>query len=125
MILKIYRALAITKSFHKFYLKHNKDLILSALLLKYIGRVKQYKYDLIFSFSDIGDSEHYFILSRDIIKNFSSQISNFPKNMMNQLIDIVMYNHNSKSESGKNHTGELIFIIYELEKSLFLNKTIE
>jgi len=126
LVLKIYRALSLIKSFHKFYLKDNRDLILSGLLLKYIGRVKQYKYNLIFSFSDIGDSEDCFILSRDIIKKFSTnKINNFPKKTINELIDIVMYNYDSTSVSTKNNKGELISIIYELEKSLFLNKEIE
>jgi len=120
LILKIYRSVTITKSFQKFYSKDDIDLILSALLLKYIGRVKQYEYDLIFSFSDIGDSEDCLILSRDIIKFFSNKI-NIPKKYINKLIDIIMYDYSLKSREDKNHKGSLVSIIYDLEKTLFLN----
>ena len=120
LILKIYRSVAIAKSFQKFYSKDDIDLILSALLLKYIGRVKQYQYDLIFSFSDIGSSEDCIILSRDIIKDFSNKI-NIPKKNINELIDIIMYDYISKSREEKNNKGSLVSIIYDLEKTLFLN----
>ena len=88
--------------------------------MKYIGRVKQYEYNLIFSFSDIGESEDCLILSRDIIKIFSNKI-NIPKKNINELIDVIMYDYTSKSREDKNHKGSLVSIIYDLEKTLFLN----
>ncbi len=126
LILKIYRSLSILKSINRFYSKNDRDLILSGLLLKYIGRVKQYKYELIFSFSDIGNSEDCFILSRDIIKEFSEQTNKFPKNIINQLIDVVMYDSKVISKKNhKNHIGEIVSNIYDLEKTLFLSQIIQ
>ena len=125
LILKIYRALSLTKSFHKKYIKNNSNIILSAILLKYIGRVNQYNYNLIFSFSDLGHSEDCFILSRDIIKKFSKKINNFPQKIINELIDIVMYKYDPQSTSDRKSKRALVSIIYELEQSLFLNDSIK
>ena len=97
------------KSINRFYSKNDRDLILSGLLLKYIGRVKQYKYELIFSFSDIGNSEDCFILSRDIVKEFSEQTNKFPKKIINELIDVVM--HDSEVISKKSHKNSVLTIL--------------
>ena len=39
----------------------DKDIVLSAILLKYLGRIKQYNYTVVFSHSDIGKNENCFI----------------------------------------------------------------
>ena len=55
--------------------------------MKYIGRIRQYKYDIIFSTVDIGKNENCFILSRDIIKDFSKRDKNLTEIDMSAATD--------------------------------------
>ena len=123
LILKIYNALRIAKSIYRNKNLKDKDLILSAILLKYLGRIKQYKYNIVFSDSDISKNENCFILSRDIIKDLSKNNKHLTKPMVMELIDIILYDNNQKSD--KNPKGAIISTIYKLEKSISLNQKLE
>ena len=81
---------------------------------------------MIFSFSDIGNSEDCFILCRDNVKEFSEQTNKFPKKIIKELIDVVMHDSEVISKkSHKNHIGEIVSNIYDLEKTLFLSQMIQ
>ena len=123
LILKIYNALRIAKSIYRNKSLKDKNIILSAILLKYLGRIKQYKYNIVFSNSDIGKNENCFILSRDIIKNFSKNNKNLKKTIIMELIDIVLYDNNQKAD--ENPKGAIVSTIFNLEKSISLNQELE
>jgi 3'-5' exoribonuclease len=123
LILKIYNALRIAKSIYRNKSLKDKDIVLSAILLKYLGRIKQYKYNIVFSDSDIGKNENCFILSRDIIKNFSQNNKNLKKSIIMELIDIVLYDNNQKVN--ENPKGSIVSTIFNLEKSISLNQELE
>ena len=123
LILKIYNALRIAKSIYRNKNLKDKNLILSAILLKYLGRIKQYKYNIVFSDSDISKNENCFILSRDIIKDLSKNNKYLTKPMVMELIDIILYDNNQKSD--KNPKGAIVSTIYKLEKSISLNQKLE
>ena len=123
LVLKIYNALMIVKAIYRNKTLNDKDLILSGVLLKYIGRVKQYQYNVVFSFSDIGKSENCFILSRDIIKYFANKNKNLSKPIIKNLIDIVLYSsHDNHQKLLKNQQAVIVDTIFKLEQSLSLNQ---
>ena len=116
LILKIYNALKISKSMYKNNILIDKDIIFSGILLKYIGRIIQYDYNVVFSLSEIGKSENCFILSRDIIKKFSNK-KNFPSKLINELIDIILYQYEHKKVSDQDYKAHIVYTVFELEKS--------
>ena len=121
LILKIYNSIKIAKNVFKNEDNLNKDIIISGILLKYIGRVKQYKYNIVFELTEIGQTEDCFILSRDIIKKFSNNYK-IDQNFINNLVDIVLYKYDSNHLSNQNFNGEIVHMIFQLEKSLsFIN----
>lgn len=120
LILKIYNALRIAKLIYNNKTLKDKDIIISAILLKYIGRVKQYKYNIIFSLSDVSKNENCFILSRDIIKKYSKKNQSISREDIIELTDIVLYD-------GVNHDIEnpkamIVSDIFNLEKSISNNQ---
>ena len=117
LILKIYNSIKIAKNVFKNQNNLNKDIIISGILLKYIGRVKQYKYDIVFKLTETGHTEDCFILSRDIIKNFSNDYK-IEQNFINDLVDIVLYKYDSNNLSNKYFNGEIVYMIFQIEKSL-------
>ncbi len=123
LILKIYNALRIAKSIYRNKSLKDKDIVLSAILLKYLGRIKQYSYTVVFSHSDIGKNENCFILSRDIIKDFSKDNKHLQKNVIMELIDIILYDNNQNNE--ENPKGSIVSTIFDLEKSISLNQRLE
>ena len=123
LILKIYNALRIAKSIYRNKSLKDKDIVLSAILLKYLGRIKQYSYTVVFSHSDIGKNENCFILSRDIIKDFSKYNKHLQKNVIMELIDIILYDNNQNNE--ENPKGSIVSTIFDLEKSISLNQRLE
>ena len=125
LILKIYNSIKIAKNIFKNQNNLNQDIIISGILLKYIGRVKQYKYDVVFELTKTGQTEDCFILSRDIIKRFSNN-KKIDQNLVNSLVDIVLYKYNSNKLSKKNFNGEIVHMIFQIEKSLsFINSSNE
>ena len=88
----------------------SKDIIISGILLKYIGRVKQYNYNIIFKLTETGATEDCFILSRDIIKRFSKN-KKIDKNIINDLVDFVLYNHTSNESSNQNFNAEIVDLL--------------
>ena len=120
LILKIYNALRITKSIYKNKSLRDKDIIVSAILLKYLGRIRQFKYDIIFSHSDIGKNENCFILSRDIIKDFSKKNKRVNQSIVMNLIDIILYDNNKNND--QNPKGSIVNTIYNLEESISFNQ---
>ena len=105
LILKIYNTLKIAASIHKNKSQNDKNMIMAGILLKYIGRVKQYDYDVIFSFSKIGRNEDCFMLSRDIVRKFSKKIKKIPENFINDLVDIILFKSSSSNEDFQNYIG--------------------
>ncbi len=122
LILKIYNALRIAKSIYRNKFLNDKDIILAGILLKYIGRIRQYKYDIVFSTVDIGKNENCFILSRDIIKDFSKKDKNLTAPIVMELIDIVLYRYDDSKSLTTNPKGAIVDMIFELEKSFSLNQ---
>ena len=123
MILKIYNTLKIAASIHKNKSQNNKNMIMAGILLKYIGRVKQYDYDIIFSLSKIGKNEDCFMLSRDIVRKFSKKIKKLPENFINDLVDIILFKSSSSNEDFQNYRGKIVDLFFELEQSyMFENK---
>ena len=120
LILKIYNALRIAKLIYSNKTLKDKDVIISAILLKYIGRVKQYKYDIIFSFSDVSKSENCFILSRDIIKKHFKKDKSLTKEHIIQLTDFILFD--SDTNDSDNYKAMIVSNIYNLEKSISLNQ---
>jgi len=120
LILKIYNALRIAKLIYNNKTLKDKDVIISAILLKYIGRVKQYKYDIIFSFSDVSKSENCFILSRDIIKKHFKKDKSLTKEHIIELTDIILFD--SDTNDSDNYKAMIVSNIYNLEKSISLNQ---
>ena len=121
LILRIYNSIKIAKSIFKNQNNLDKDIIISGILLKYIGRVKQYKYDIVFELTETGQTEDCFILSRDIIKRFSNN-QKINQNFINNLVDIVLYKYDLNQSSNKNFNGEIVHMIFQIEKSLsFIN----
>ena len=123
LILKIYNALRISKSIYRNKSLKDKDLILSAILLKYLGRIKQYSYNVVFSHSDIGKNENCFILTRDIIKDCSKKNKQLDKKIIMELIDIVL--HDNSQEINDNPKGSIVSTVFDIEKSISLNQQIE
>ena len=122
LVLKIYNAIDIAKNILKKKNNLNKDIIISGILLKYIGRVKQYNYNIIFKLTETGATEDCFILSRDIIKHFSKN-KKIDKNFINDLVDIVLYKHTSNESSNQNVNAEIVDLVFQIEKSLsYANK---
>ena len=124
LILKIYNAIVIAKNILKKKNNLNKDIIISGILLKYIGRVKQYNYNIIFKLTKTGATEDCFILSRDIIKRFSKN-KKIDKNIVNDLVDIVLYNHTSNESYNQNFNAEIVDLVFQVEKSLFYANKID
>ena len=121
LILKIYNTIKIAKNILKDQKHLNNDLIISGILLKYIGRVNQYKYDIVFKLTETGSTEDCFILSRDIIKKFSNKYK-IDQKFINDLVDIILYNHDSDESSKQNYNGEIVHMVFQIEKSLsFIN----
>ena len=120
LILKIYNALRIAKLIYSNKTLKDKDVIISAILLKYIGRVKQYKYDIIFSFSDVSKSENCFILSRDIIKKHFKKDKSLTKEHIIELTDIILFD--SDTNDSDNYKAMIVSNIYNLEKSISHNQ---
>jgi len=114
LILKIYNAINIALKITK-KRKVSSSLIFAGVLLKYIGRVKQYEYNIIFKEKNIGKTENCLILSRDIIKSFSKEL-NLDKNTFNEIIDIILYE--PSISSNLNHLGALVYHIFEIDKSI-------
>ena len=114
LILKIYNAINIALKITN-NRKVSQSLIFTGVLLKYIGRVKQYEYDIIFREKNIGKTENCLILSRDIIKNISKEL-NLDKNTFNEIIDIILYESGINSNS--NQLGALVYHIFEIDKSI-------
>tara|TARA_X000001036_G_scaffold248881_1_gene231917 strand:- start:5446 stop:6315 length:870 start_codon:yes stop_codon:yes gene_type:complete len=123
LILKIYNALRISKSVYKNKSLNDKDMIICSILLKYIGRVKQYKYDIVFSHSNIAKNESCFILSRDIIKDFVKKNKNIEKNIIMEIIDIILYD--DAKIMVENPKGSIVNTVFNLEKSISLNQQLE
>tara|TARA_B100001123_G_scaffold437738_2_gene571115 strand:+ start:1534 stop:2412 length:879 start_codon:yes stop_codon:yes gene_type:complete len=124
LILKIYNALRITKSIYKNKFLNDQDIIISGILLKYIGRIKQYNQDVTFSLSKIGKNENCFILGRDIIKNFSNKTNKISKSIVMELIDIVLYDHKSTDfQKQENNKGAIVCMIFELERAFSANQS--
>ena len=117
LILKIYKIIKIAKNIFKDQKHLNKDLIISGILLKYIGRVNQYKYDIVFKLTEMGSTEDCFILSRDIIKKFSNK-HKINQKFINNLVDIILYNYDSDEVSKQNYNGEIVHMVFQIEKSL-------
>ncbi len=93
----------------------DKSLIVSGILLKYIGRVIQYEYDIVFTFRSISKTENIYILSRDIIKNFSNDLK-IKNNILNELVDIILF---EKSHSNsENLIGSLVYDFFNIENTL-------
>ena len=86
--------------------------------MKYIGRIKQYDYNIVFKLSDIGQTENCFILSRDILKKYSAKYKKNEQVLINRLVDIILYDHQSKEITFKNANGAIVYTIFELEKAL-------
>ena len=121
LILRIHNSIKIAKSIFKNQNNLDKDIIISGILLKYIGRVKQYNYDIVFELTETGQTEDCFILSRDIIKRFSKN-QKINKNFINNLVDIVLYKYDLNQSSNQNLNGEIVHMIFQIEKSLsFIN----
>ena len=114
LIQKKYNALNILLSLKKYTDAKNIDLLISGILLKYIGRIKQFKFDIVFSYSDVGTMESCSILSRDIIKEAASKCNVISKSQMTELIDVVLCD-NFYSETN----GDIINFIFSLEKCFF------
>ena len=124
LILKIYNALRIAKSVYRNKFLNDKDIIISGVLLKYIGRIKQYNQNITFSVSDIGKNENCFILGRDIIKSFSNQNKEISKSVVMNLIDIILHdNSNVDFNDEDNNKGAIVHIIFELEKAFSSNQS--
>ena len=122
LILKIYNSIEIANSIFKKQKKLNKDIILSGILLKYIGRVKQYKYNIIFEFTETGQTEDCFILSRDIVKNFSNN-KKIDQKLINDLVDVILYKNDPVQLSDQNFNAKIVHFIFEIENSLsFINQ---
>ena len=93
----------------------DKSLVVSGILLKYIGRVIQYEYDIVFTFKTISKAESNYILSRDIVKNFSNDLK-IDNNIVNELVDIILYD---KSHSNsENLIGSLVYDFFNIENTL-------
>ena len=121
LILKIYNTIKIAKNILKDQEYLNNDLIISGILLKYIGRVNQYKYNIVFKLTETGSTEDCFILSRDIIKKFSNKYK-IDQKFINNLVDIILYNYDSDESSKQNYNGEIVHMVFQIEKSLsFIN----
>ena len=114
LILKIYNSIKIAKSVFKNKKNINRDLIISGILLKYIGRVNQYAYNIVFSLTDIGRTENCFILSRDIVKNFSID-KKIDQICINEIVDIILYTYKSNDISSQNFNGSIVHMIFEIE----------
>ena len=124
LILKIYNALRITKSIYKNKFLNDKNLIISGVLLKYIGRIKQYNQNITFSISKIGKNENCFILGRDIIRNFSNKNNKMSKSIAVELVDIVLYEYkNTDFYKEKNNKGAIVCMIFELERAFSANQS--
>ena len=120
LILKIYNALRIAKLIYNNKNLKDKDVIICAILLKYIGRVKQYKYNITFSFSEVSKSENCFILSRDIVKQHFKKDKSLSKKHIIELTDIILYD--SDATDLENYKAMIVSNIYNLEKSISLNQ---
>tara|TARA_Y100000589_G_scaffold31235_1_gene26139 strand:- start:818 stop:1687 length:870 start_codon:yes stop_codon:yes gene_type:complete len=123
LILKISNALRIAKLIYSDKKLIDKDLIISSILLKYIGRVKQYNYDIIFSLSDISKNESCYILSRDIIKKHAKKHKIFLKENIISLTDIILYDSNTKRND--NPIASIVTNIFNLEESISYNQQID
>ena len=116
LVLKIYNAINIAQNIFKNKSNLNKDAIISGVLLKYIGRVKQYQYDIIFKLIETGSTEDCFILSRDIVKFFSGK-EKISRNITNELVDTILYKYDVNNLSNQNFNGTIVHMIFEIEKS--------
>ena len=113
-IQKKYNALNILLSLQKYTDKKKSDLLISGLLLKYVGRVKQFNFDCVFSYSDIGSKESCSILSRDIIIEAEKKCTDISKSELTELIDIVLCD-DFHSEAN----GDIVNFIFSLEQCFF------
>ena len=93
----------------------DKSLVVSGILLKYIGRVIQYEYNIVFTFRAMSKAESSYILSRDIVKKFSNDLK-INNTIVNELVDIILY---EKSHSNcENLIGSLVYDFFNIENTL-------
>ena len=92
----------ISKSAQKMSLLYSmdQDLVLTGVLLNDIGVIKEINSDYQFDYTKEGRLIGRKVLSRDIVKDFSSRIKNFPEEILIKLYHIILFDPiNSKNNT--------------------------
>jgi 3'-5' exoribonuclease len=75
----------------------NKDLLITGALLHDFGKIEELSFDKGFEYTDKGKLVGHIVIIANIIESECSKIENFPKELKNQLLHIVL-SHQGKLE---------------------------
>ncbi|MCP5064521.1 MAG: HD domain-containing protein [Ignavibacteriae bacterium] len=75
----------------------NRDLILTGAILHDFGKIEELDFTSGFEYTDKGSLLGHIVIAANIIEKTASQISNFPEDIKNQLIHLVL-SHQGKLE---------------------------
>lgn len=75
----------------------NRDLIITAAILHDLGKVEELTYETSFDYTDKGRLIGHIVIAATIISEKAKEISNFPEDLKNQLIHLVL-SHQGKLE---------------------------
>lgn len=85
--------LKIARTLCSIYPEVNAELLLVGTALHDIGKTKEYLYTTRFGASDEGQFYGHLIISYDMVKNQISRINDFPQNLANKLLHIILSHH--------------------------------
>ncbi len=94
----------------EYYPNMDKNLVISGVLLKDIGKIKCVNDDLQFSYTDEGMLIGYKNLSIEILQKSIRKVDNFPKNILLQLEHIILYSIINNMNNNKPQFPEVLFV---------------
>ncbi|MBK7105479.1 MAG: HD domain-containing protein [Ignavibacteriae bacterium] len=81
----------------KFHSEANRDLLLTGAILHDFGKIEELDFTTGFDYTDKGKLIGHIVIAANIIENESKKIENFPEELKNQLLHIVL-SHQGKLE---------------------------
>ncbi|MFZ1291096.1 MAG: HD domain-containing protein [Melioribacteraceae bacterium] len=81
----------------KFHSEANRDLLITGAILHDLGKIEELEFSTGFDYTDKGKLVGHIVIAANIIENEIRKIENFPEELKNQLLHIVL-SHQGKLE---------------------------